>query len=66
MSDTKSANQTTKPATKRVPFRIIKKLQNLYSWKEFYTKLAQPNPRAARKIDEEIESIKKEHGLLEK
>jgi hypothetical protein len=66
MSDNKTASQPqTKPA-KRVPFRVIKKLQNLYSWKEFYTKLAQPNPKAARKIDEEIKVIKEEYDLLEK
>lgn len=47
----------------RLPFEIVKKLQNLTSWKMLYSKLGTPNKPAAERTDAEIALIKSQYDL---
>lgn len=43
--------------------QALKKLQNLFSWNEFYTKLGMYNKEAAEQVQAEIQEHKKKHKL---
>ena len=49
--------------SEKLPFEVVKKLQNLTSWKLLYTKLGTPNKKAAERADAEIASIKQDYQL---
>jgi hypothetical protein len=47
----------------KVSANVMKKLEELISWKLFYTRLARPDKEAADRTDEEIAQLKKTHNL---
>jgi hypothetical protein len=65
-------SNSNKDNTKKgyVPDDVMKKLQILYSWKNYYTgdckfpEKGTPNKKGAKKIDVEIKEFKKANGLF--
>ncbi len=67
-----NSKSKSKSTTKRafVPNEVMKQLQVLYSWKNYYTGdchipvKGTPNKKGAKAIDIEIKEFKKENGLF--
>jgi hypothetical protein len=50
-------NKTITTPTISRSYRDSITLQNLYSWKEFYTKLGTPNRASAKQVQDQIEKL---------
>ena len=45
----------------RIPFHVIKKLEELISWKQLYTTIGTPNEKLANNVDKQIADHKKKY-----
>lgn len=45
----------------KIPFNVIKKLEELISWKQLYTTLGTPNANAANIVDKQITEHKNKY-----